>query len=58
MVAGYYLVSMSPAPIPEEQRARLQPAVDDLLTKLRSLAAKLPEDSESALVFQVAEEGE
>jgi len=49
---------MSPAPIPEDQRARLQPAVDDLLSKLRSLVAKLPEDSESALVFQAGKESE
>ena len=49
---------MTPSPIPEDQRARLQPQVDDLLSKLRSLTAALPEDSDSALVFQAAEECE
>jgi len=47
---------MPPPPIPDEQLDRLQPMVDDLLAKLRTLVERLPSKIDSALVFQLSHE--
>lgn len=47
---------MPPPAIPDEQLDRLQPMVDDLLAKLRTLVERLPPKIDSALVFQLNHE--
>jgi hypothetical protein len=42
--------------IPNEQLDRIQPIVDDLVTKLRTLVERLPSKTDSALVFELRHE--
>lgn len=44
---------MTRSPIPDDQLERIQPIVDALLAKLRTLAERLPANTESALVFEL-----
>ena len=47
---------MTRPPIPSDQLDRIQPIVDDLLTKVRFLMERLPPGTESALVFELEAE--
>jgi len=40
-------------PIPRDQLERIQPIVDEVLTKLHALLDRLPPNTDSALVFEL-----
>lgn len=42
---------MSRSPIPDEQLRKVQPIVDDLLSRMDALLERLPGTTESALIY-------
>jgi hypothetical protein len=42
--------------IPDQQLERIQPMVDDLLSKLRTLTERLPAKTDPAVVFELSRE--